>query len=254
METHNTITFSPELCRPADDQALTPCVVRGVTLTAMGIRTERQDLSTEEFNCLFSASLSISRSANWLLGDTLNLADRQWGNNATGSKYEEAARKTGLSLNSIKQIALTCKAIPLERRHPDLSFTHHVEARCYSCNPDVQDKLLAQASEQRLNVKTMRKAIYEKAAETRTPEQQAENGENDDRPFGLIDLPERVSPDAPPMWDALKFVAWVAKQEPDNYDYEQCLQALELVNPIADYREQVQARLQELENRGKAQT
>lgn len=219
---HPQDTTSP-LTRTANTTTALACTVPGVYFSALGIQTTRTALTAEEFNDIFHSVLRVSRAGNWLLGDALNLADRQWGNQTTGSKYEEAASVLGLSISSIKQISLTCKAIPFARRHPELSFSHHVEARSHSNNPDVQDAVLNTASEQK-----------------------EQNGANDDRPFGLIDLPERASPDAPPMWDALKFVAWVKKQEPETYDAEQCAQALELVLPIAEYCEAVQNRQADL--------
>ncbi len=252
MDNEQTTTIEqPEdttaaLTRSDNQNTALACAVPGVTFSALGIQTNRTDLTAEEFNTIFSSVLRVSRAGNWLLGDALNLADRQWGNQTTGSKYEEAASVLGLSISSIKQISLTCKAIPFARRHPELSFSHHVEARSHSNNPEVQDAVLNTASEQKQSIKAMRKCIRTQNAENVTDEQKEQNGANDDRPFGLIDLPERATPDSPPMWDALKFVAWVKKQEPETYDADQCDQALELVLPIAEYCEAVQKRQADL--------
>ncbi len=223
------------------------CDVPGVTLTPLGIVASRNDLSAEEYNKLLNTALVISRASNWIIGDTLNLAERLWGNKATGSKYEEAAAFTGLSVATLKQVALTCRFIPYERRHADLSFTHHVEARSYSSNPDEQDSVLAQASEQKQTVKEMRRTMRtSQAADSAAKPELSAGAENDDRPFGLIDLPERAKPGAPPLWDALKFGDWVKKQDPEEYDREQCEQALELAAPIAEYYEAVCERMKEL--------
>ncbi len=255
MET-SPITIDTELAPPAANAATSAlsCEVHGIQLTPLGIIASREDLSAEEYNTLLRSALVISRASNWIIGDTLNIAERLWGNKATGSKYAEAAAFTGLSISALKQISLTCRAIPYERRHADLSFTHHVEARSHSCNPDIQDNALAEASEQKQSIREMRKAMRSaQAAECAAKPELSAGAENDDRPFGLIDLPERAKPGAPPLWDALKFADWVKKQDPEEYDREQCEQALELAAPIAEYYEAVCARMKELDNPENAQ-
>lgn len=249
METQETIEAPAVL----EDTAIT-CNVTGVTFSPLGIQTDRTDLTPDEYNNIFRSVLKLAKSANWLLGDALNLGDRQWGNRFTGSKYEEAAAATGLSMSSIKQITLTCKAIPYDRRHPDLSFSHHVEARAHSTNPDEQDHVLATASEQGQSIKDMRKSVrtrtvelLKKEDENLPPDAPAMDSKADPTGFHLLGLPEKASPDAPPMWDAIKFRKWVGKQEPETYTAEQCEQAVELTEDIADFYNRVLQRQQELQ-------
>ncbi len=224
-----------------------PCDVPGVSLTQLGLIVTREELSPDEYNRLLHTSLVISRASNWVLGDTLNLASRTWGNKATGSKYEEAAAFTGLSPSTIRHIANTCRSIPYGRRHPDLSFTHHAEACAHTSDPDEQDAVLSMASEQKQNVSDMRKSMRSAgSARPKTTDELSAGAENDDRPFGLIDLPERAKPGAPPLWDALKLVDWVKKQSPEKYSLEQCEQAVELAAPVAAFYEAVRERMKVL--------
>lgn len=249
METSNE-TEAPAVL---EDTAIT-CNVPGVTFSPLGIETDRSDLTRDEYNNIFRSVLKLAKSANWLLGDALNIAERQWGNKATGSKYEEAAAATGLSKGTIRNIALTCKHIPLERRHPELSFTHHVEACAHSTNPDEQDHVLATASEQGQSIKDMRKSVrtrtvelLKKEDENLPPDAPAMDSKADPTGFHLLGLPEKADPDAPPMWDAIKFRKWVEKQEPETYTAEQCEQAVELTEDIADFYNRVLQRQQELD-------
>lgn len=233
---------------------LLSCQVPGVTITQLGITTTRDDISRDEYNSLFRAVVSMSRCANWLLGDALNLADRQFGNKYTGSKYDEAAAATGLSRGTIRNIALTCKAIPIERRHPDLSFSHHRDAVMHSKNPDEQDYVLATASEQGQSVKDMRKSVrtrtvelLKKEDESLPPDAPAMDSKADPTGFHLLGLPEKASPDAPPRWDALEFIDWVNKQDVAGYDPDKCREAIRLTDDIAKFNAKVVARLAELE-------
>lgn len=249
METSNE-TEAPAVL---EDTAIT-CNVPGVTFSPLGIETDRSDLTRDEYNNIFRSVLKLAKSANWLLGDALNIGERQWGNKATGSKYEEAAAATGLSKGTIRNIALTCKHIPLERRHPELSFTHHVEACAHSTNPDEQDHVLATASEQGQSVKDMRKSVrtrtvelLKKEDESLPPDAPAMDSKADPTGFHLLGLPEKASPDAPPRWDALEFIDWVNKQDVAGYDPDKCREAIRLTDDIAKFNAKVVARLAELE-------
>ena len=236
--------------------------VEGIALSGNGlIVDENIELTPEKYNALFSTVLSLSKSCNWLLGDTLLLADRKWGNQYTAGKYEEAAAATGLSIGAIRNIVSTCKAFPREMRHENLSFTHHQEVARLKDNPDAQHEMLQQASDERVSVKSLRKEITKRqhiqatmapaetdgttAANTETAD--VEPKKRDAMRFDLLGLPERVSPDAPPMWDILKFHQWLKKTDAYEFDREKCEQALEMLEPILNFHADVKARLAELD-------
>jgi len=229
----------------------------GIVLSASGLIVDGNlELTPQKYNTLFSTVLSLSKSCNWLLGDTLLLADRTWGNRFTGSKYEEAAAATGLSLCTIRNIVSTCKLFPREQRHADLSFTHHREAVRLVETPEVLNEVLQQASDEHMSVKSLRKEIVRRKhiLATTAPSETDDAPVADAKPkkrdvlgFELLGLPECVSPDAPPMWDILKFHQWIKKTDAYEFDREKCEKALELLEPILDFHADVKARLAELD-------
>ena len=157
---------------------------------------------------------------------------------------------TGLSRGTIRNIVLTCKKFPVEQRHPDLPFTHHLEVATTVADPNQRVEVLQQAAKDKLTCTALRKQLNQtRFVEDVEPKDNSRppQGEDPER-LGLLDLPERVSPDAPPMWDAMKFKQWVNKQEPEEYTAEQCAQAIKLTEDIADFYQQVLARLEELQN------
>lgn len=229
---------------------MVPSGVDGILMTGNGLIVTKKDISSEEYNQLFRTVLSLHKSSCWLLGDILLLGDRQWGNQYTTGKYEEAMQATGLSRSSVRDIVRTCKLFPVDKRHPELSFTHHREIASTDANPTQRDEVLRQAAKDKLSCTALRKQLKQtRFVEDDEPEDNSRppQGEEPDR-LGLLDLPERVAPDAPPMWDAMKFKQWVNKQEPEEYTAEQCAQAIKLTEDIADFYQQVLARLEELQN------
>ena len=229
---------------------MVPSGVDGIQMTGNGLVVQKSSVSADEFNAVFRTVLAIHKSSCWLLGDILLLGERQWGNQYTAGKYEEAILVTGLSRGTIRNIVLTCKKFPVEQRHPGLSFTHHLEVASTDADPNQRVEVLHQAAKDKLTCTALRKQLKqtrfveeEEPVDKFSPPQ----GTEPDR-LGLLDLPERVAPDAPPMWDAMKFTQWVNKQEPQEYTAEQCAQAIKLTEDIADFHQQVLARLDELKD------
>lgn len=221
--------------------------VTGILMSGNGLIVSREDITAEDYNAVFRTVLSIHKSSCWLLGDVLLMGERCWGNRHTASKYEEAMQATGLSRSTLRDIVMTCKKFPVEKRHASLSFTHHQEIARTDADPDQREEVLQKAAEEKLSCSALRKQLHQT---TFTPEPEVDLsrppvGEEPDR-LGILDLPERVSPDAPPRWDALNFGKWAAKQKPATYTAEQCEAALDLLEPLLAYHKQVQARLDEL--------
>lgn len=224
--------------------------VIGIQLSGNGLIVTKEDISSDEYNCVFRTVLSINKSSCWLLGDILLLGDRCWGNRYTESKYDEAMAATGLSRSTLRGIVTTCRKFPVDKRHAGLSFTHHQEIARTDASPVQRDEVLQQAANDKLSCSALRKQLKQtRFVEDEEPEGNSRppQGEEPDR-LGLLDLPERVAPDAPPMWDAMKFKQWVNKQDPEEYSAEQCAQAIKLTEDIADFYQQVLARLEELQN------
>ena len=188
--------------------------IDGVQVTPLGLIIDpTKELSEDDFNELFSSTLSLSRSANWLLGDALNLADRAWGNKTSGSKYKSASQQLGLSVSTLKHISSVCKAFPYGRRVAGLSFTHHVEAHTVSESPTEVDSYLKEAEEQGMSAGVFRKHLRDsRMAEA---ERKAWEGgdENLDRPFGLIDLPTERVGNYPLAEEVTRISAWFSGRD-----------------------------------------
>lgn len=145
---------------------LCPSPVQGIAFTPIGLNvTADAEISATDFNTLFAAVTSVNRASHWLLGDTLELADRTWGNRTTGSKYEEASKETGLSISTLKQIVSVCHQIPYEQRHAGLSFSHHLEACFKTATAEERENVLARAEKEHTTVRDLRKSLTANQAE-----------------------------------------------------------------------------------------
>lgn len=257
-EVRATVRTLPEdsRCRVNTSSKMLPGIVEsgvtGIQMTGNGLIINKEEVSVEEYNCVFRTVLSINKSSCWLLGDILLLGDRKWGNRYTVSKYEEAMEATGLSRSTLRDIVTTCKKFPVDKRHPLLTFSHHQEIAKTKADPDQREEVLRKAEEEKMTCTALRKQLHQTKfkAEPEVDLSRPPVGEEPDR-LGILDLPERVSPDAPPMWDALKFGKWAAKQEPMEYTREQCEAALKLLAPLLEYHEEIMFRLKELDEEAK---
>ncbi len=177
-----------------------PPIVEGVEFTALGLNITTEDVPVAGIHKLFNSVLGLSRASNWLLGDTLCLADRAWGNKHTGSKYEEASKHTGLSISTLKHIVSVCKAIPLDQRHADLSFTHHLDVCNTAESTEEREELLSTAKTEDMSSKQFRKHLR-KVKEEKEEKERATmwetSDENFDRPFGLMQLDTDETTDNP---------------------------------------------------------
>lgn len=147
-----------------------PSGVEGVLLTGNGLMMQCDAVDAEAYNHLFRTILTLHKSCCWLLGDVLLLGERQWGNQYTESKYEEAMQATGLTAVTLRLIVLTCRRFPVELRRADLSFTHHQEIARTAADPDQREDFLRQAAEQQLSCaalrQLLRQARFARAQET----------------------------------------------------------------------------------------
>ncbi len=180
----------------------------GIELTALGLKVgEGATLTPVQFNQLLQTVTSLSRSTNWLLGDTLDIADRAWGNKYSGSKYEEVSKETGMSVSTIKHIVSVCHRIPYDERHPGLSFSHHLEALARTDNFSERESMLEMAEAEKMPIKKFRAELMERQSLTRKEEEPMRD---------LVD--ELCSPEAqeavkfPFSYEFFKFENWLHTQ------------------------------------------
>lgn len=212
--------------------------ISGLGLTATGLHIDRDDISKEEYNQLFRTVLDMHRSCNWLLGDTLILAESRWGNAAAKSKYEDAAQATGLSIPSLMNIVMTCRAFPIENRNPELSFTHHLEAACTKLSSEQRKGALSQAATKKLNCADFRRALRAEVQASQTEEERREKtGENDDKPFGVLELPtpQEAEEALPIAYELSKAACWLEENPAHTLTEKHRSALIERLLPIIRY-------------------
>lgn len=221
METPATVPAQSD-CRCCDvaTSNLTAVVasgIDGIRFTPLGLQLETEEISTENYNNLFRSVLSLSKACNWLLGDTLLLGERTWGNRYVDSKYEEAEKATGMSRNTLRIIVMVCRAYPHETRHPELSFSHHREAAALGEDFTSRENMLTQAVKEKQTVRDLRKVVRQHQAETMSEEEKRDILPNDDRPFGQIKLPTKEEAKAalPIAYELDKVLLWLSKNPPE---------------------------------------
>lgn len=211
----------------------------GIEVSALGVCvTEDDALTSEACHSLFSLALAMHRASNWVLGDTLLLCERTWGNQHIGSKYEEAAAATGMSKSTLMNIVATCRAFPQEKRHDGLTFTHHMEAAYAKGTSEQRDAALQKAEDEGMSCSALRKALRAEAAAAMTKEAvRAATGENDDRPFGLIDLPtkEEAAKALPIAYELSKAACWLNDHPASTLTEEHRAALVERLHPLLTY-------------------
>lgn len=98
------------------------------------------DLSFDEWQGIGQSFGVALQAAAWCIGDWLVYGERKWGrqllmdgaefdgpaSRIPAEAYNAAIGSTGMDLQTLKNYASTCRAIPREERHPALTFGHHV--------------------------------------------------------------------------------------------------------------------------------
>ncbi len=208
---------------------LTP--VDGVEVTALGLRVpDSKDLTRDELNSLLRCAISCARASNWIIGDTLDLAERTWGNKGSGSKYEEASRETGMSVSTLKHIASVCHNIPYENRRPSLSFTHHLEALNLTDSYDEREAALDRASEEHTSVKELRTKLRARRAEKQQASGEAVLGRDIVDELCSEEAQEAVA--FPCSYELLKFNYWLQKQDLWKLDDDVRVRIIEAAAPL----------------------
>lgn len=109
-------------------------------LTATGLNLARMDLTREDYEALGFMLGSMHETLKWAIGDYLLEGERRYGQEAY--QLQEAL---GISEESRRQYVRVAEAIPMSRRHPELTWSHH---RAVSAlEPSEQDEWLRRAEE-----------------------------------------------------------------------------------------------------------
>lgn len=122
-------------------------------LTEQGL-VVKEGLSFDDWYGLGIYLLSISKSIQWLVGDWIIYGEnqREW-----GDKYSQAMDATKLSYQTLANYRWVAGAIPMEQRHPELSWGHHETVA--SMTAEQQQHWLGLAAEGKWSVATLRDKI-----------------------------------------------------------------------------------------------
>lgn len=183
--------------------------IDGFEVTACGLASTPASFSEENFYQLYKTVAGMARASSWLIGDTLNLAERKWGNQYSGSKYAEAEKLTGLSTQSLKRLSSVCARIPYAQRLQDLSFEHHAAAIATADSSEECQELLSSAVETKPSVKAFRKELRQVKMQKVRATMHEDSDENFDRPFGITDISDNANaPTYPLAIEITRISAW----------------------------------------------
>ena len=126
--------------------------IAGITITAAGAVVEGTPLEHTYEECMRQIS-AAERACKFALGDLMIAASGHY-----GEKYARWAEVTGMELQTLQDIASTCRRVPHHlRRTGTLSFTHHREVA--SLPAPEQEKWLGIAEAQGVSSDRLRKSI-----------------------------------------------------------------------------------------------
>lgn len=141
-------------------------------MTTIGWRLDKRT-SFDSWSELGQMLQTLNVSLPWWIGDWC-----EFGNGKYGEKYAQAIKDTGYAQQTLANYAFVCRAIPIERRREELSFTHHQEVA--SLQSSEQDQMLAWAVENRASAKGLRDHVAEitgKSRQTRTDGRDSVSGD-----------------------------------------------------------------------------
>ena len=112
----------------------------------------KEDLEYEEWVEIGEALTNQAKHIMWWLGDWWNYGDRKYGELAS------QALDFGIPYSTFSNASYVAKKIPVERRVPELSWTHHFEVAYIDDTKEI-DKLLKEAYEKKYSVRDLRSVV-----------------------------------------------------------------------------------------------
>ena len=188
--------------------------IPGVQVTRIGLIIE-SDISPEDAANVFACVERITGSANWIWGDILAFSERMWGNQFVEGKYAHAIESTGLASSTLRQVALVSVRIPIERRRPELTFTHHAEVAMHFDTTATQDEWLDKAIAGKWSAIELRRAIRKSKQE-------------------IHDEPNHEPGKFGPCSAAIQLSDWLEKQDITSWPSEQADAWIMDLRPMAE--------------------
>lgn len=124
-----------------------------------------EELTREQWVHAGQALLTSAEASPWWVGDWLLYAERRWATADDGSVVtsqraairDTVARMTSLDIDTLKHHRMVAKLIPVQRRRPNVSWTHH--RKVAHLEVDVADRLLERAEVEQWNAREMVEAV-----------------------------------------------------------------------------------------------
>lgn len=107
------------------------------------------ELGQEEWICAGRKFGTVSRCAQWWIGDWLRYGSAKW-----GEKYVEAARITGYDIGTLRNYASVAGQFDSSLRSDKLTWSHHFLLA--PCSPEERSFWIARAETERLSVADLR--------------------------------------------------------------------------------------------------
>lgn len=122
-----------------------------ILITANGatIEGEPSETTCEQVMAEFAAA---GRACQFVIGDLINHTAAR-----AGEKYARWMEVTGLDYQTLANAASVCRAIPIEKRRPGLSFSHHKEVARLA--PDARERWLDEAESRSMSKERLRRSI-----------------------------------------------------------------------------------------------
>jgi len=108
--------------------------------TPTGLVIKGDDVDYEVWAAYGNALQMVDHATPWLLGDWLNYGERNY-----GETYTQAIQVTGLGVQTLTDYKWVAGALPIHRRHPGLTWTHH--ALVAKLKPNEQESWLKLAEQ-----------------------------------------------------------------------------------------------------------
>jgi hypothetical protein len=149
--------------------------------TPIGLCLPDEPILFEQWTRLGRKLGMLHEASVWSLGDWLNYGYRHYVR-SHGRRFDGAVELTGLAYQTLKNYASTARRIPLERRRPKLSYSHHFAV--VSLPPEAQEDFLDRAEREGWS-------FHELQRQTRAHRQSQRS------PLAEVDVDEQPTPPDP---------------------------------------------------------
>lgn len=122
-------------------------------VTEIGIMFGAVPPTAEEVEDIMAKAVRVRNAANWVIGDAINYLSSIPG----GEQYDKWAKKLGMEVTTLYNIATVAKKVSLETRRSQLKFEHHKAVAALP--PPEQAMWLDSAIENGLTRDKLRKSI-----------------------------------------------------------------------------------------------